>query len=420
MIGTETNRHFVQAHAVEVPAQAESPETPRVAAHHDCHAAKAMAVGMRGLDRPLATRLADRALTTAPCRDDLRCVWRAMSVLLIARALPAVDAHCARLARTTHPTGPATDLMWPLLRAQIARLAGDLDGARNALENLVGPGIPRSIRHVALAWQLETLVRAGEVEKAKESARKNDLDGLIGRSTVHHPLLLAARGTVRLAEGRGQGALSDFLACGNVPAFEHRAFPAVLHWRAMAAFAAVGCGRPDLASSLADDEHRTAKHYGAPAGLGYALYVKAMVADRGDSLALLSDAIQLLEVAGARVELVAVRLEFGRALMAAGEVARAAGQLSRAAELSRQIGDRRTTDEIGLELRKVSDTPAREALSPQEHRIAGMARAGLSNKEIAARAGVAVRTVEFHLSSVYRKLKVSGRKQLLSPGITID
>ncbi|RSN19318.1 hypothetical protein DMC61_39850 [Amycolatopsis sp. WAC 04169] len=420
MIGTETNRHFVQAHAVEVPAQAESPETPRVAAHHDCHAAKAMAVGMRGFDRPLATRLADRALTTAPCGDDLRCVWRAMSVLLIARALPAADAHCARLARTTHSAGSPTTLMWPLLRAQIARLAGDLDGARTALENLVGPGIPRGIRHVALAWQLETLVRAGELEKAKESARENDLDGLIGRSTVHHPLLLAARGTIRLAEGRGQGALSDFLACGNVPAFEHMALPTVLHWRAMAAFAAIGCGRPDLASSLADDEHRTAKHYGTPAGLGYALYVKAMVADRGESLALLSDAVYLLEVAGARVELVAVRLAFGRELMAVGELSRAADQLSLAAELSRQIGDRRTTEKIGLELSRLGETPTRGTLSPQERRIAGMARAGLSNKEIAARAGLTVRTVEFHLSGVYRKLRVSGRKELLSPGITID
>ncbi|RSN45198.1 hypothetical protein DMC64_20390 [Amycolatopsis sp. WAC 04197] len=53
------------------------------------------------MDRTLATRLADRALTTPPYADDLRCVWRALSVLLIARALPAVDAHYERLVKTT-------------------------------------------------------------------------------------------------------------------------------------------------------------------------------------------------------------------------------------------------------------------------------------------------------------------------------
>ncbi|RSN45197.1 hypothetical protein DMC64_20385 [Amycolatopsis sp. WAC 04197] len=178
-------------------------------------------------------------------------------------------------------------------------------------------------------------------------------------------MLLAARGTVQLAEGRNKDALSDFTACGAAPAFEHMASPAVLHWRAMAAFAATGCGRPDLAGSLADGERQAAKQYATPAGLGYALYVKAMVAGRGGTLTLLPDAVHLLEVAGARVELATACPELGRAWLAAGDFAKAAVHLSRAAELSRQIGDRRSAVEIGLELRKVTDAPIAESSLPR-------------------------------------------------------
>lgn len=52
-------------------------------------------------------------------------------------------------------------------------------------------------------------------------------------------------------------------------------------------------------------------------------------------------------------------------------------------------------------------------MTSQEGRIAALVRAGLSNKEIAARLGVVVRTVELHLSQVYRKLGVSGRSGLI-------
>ncbi|OXM53225.1 hypothetical protein CFP71_22155 [Amycolatopsis thailandensis] len=387
--------------------------------HPDCLATEAMAVGLQGIDRNLATQLADRALATAPCMNDLRCVWRAVSVLLIARAIRALDAHCTRLAGRTGPAGPATDLVWPLVRAQIARLAGDLAGARDRLSGLLGPGVPRSVRHLALAWQLETLVRAGEIEEATTLAKESDLNGLTGRPSAHRPLLLAARGTVRLAEGRYQQALNDFVTCGETHAFEHMASQAVLHWRAMAAFAAAGCGRPDLARSLAEGEYEAAKHCGAPAGVGYALYVKAMVAGQGQEVALLGDAVQLLEVAGARVELATVCLEFGRALDAAGDAPRAAGQFSLATELAHEIGNRRLAGEVAVEQRKVDNAPPRKSLSPQELRVASLARAGFTNKEIAARTELTVRTVEFHLSGVYRKLRLSSRKELLAPGLDL-
>jgi DNA-binding CsgD family transcriptional regulator len=58
-------------------------------------------------------------------------------------------------------------------------------------------------------------------------------------------------------------------------------------------------------------------------------------------------------------------------------------------------------------------TPA-GALTPQERAVADLARAGRTNREIAAQLYLSVNTVETHLSHVYRKLGISGRWQLIA------
>ena len=51
-------------------------------------------------------------------------------------------------------------------------------------------------------------------------------------------------------------------------------------------------------------------------------------------------------------------------------------------------------------------------LTPGERRVAELAAAGLSNKQVAARLYLSVATVEAHLSRAYAKLGVTSRAQL--------
>lgn len=56
----------------------------------------------------------------------------------------------------------------------------------------------------------------------------------------------------------------------------------------------------------------------------------------------------------------------------------------------------------------------RDALTPQERRIAQLVAAGSSNKDIAGAMFLSPKTVENHLGRIYRKCGVSSRTQLAS------
>jgi len=53
-------------------------------------------------------------------------------------------------------------------------------------------------------------------------------------------------------------------------------------------------------------------------------------------------------------------------------------------------------------------------LTPSELRVAAMAAEGMTNRDIAQNLFVTPKTVEVHLSSVYRKLDIGSRTQLAS------
>jgi DNA-binding CsgD family transcriptional regulator len=72
---------------------------------------------------------------------------------------------------------------------------------------------------------------------------------------------------------------------------------------------------------------------------------------------------------------------------------------------------RRELMATGQRVRKRRDD-TRDDLTPQEQQIAGLARDGLSNPEIASRLFLSSRTVEWHLRKVFTKLDIASRREL--------
>ena len=117
-----------------------------------------------------------------------------------------------------------------------------------------------------------------------------------------------------------------------------------------------------------------------------------------------------------------VPFELGRTLLVQGSIERRAKRrgsartaLTQALELFDTLGAPLWAEKAAAELARIPGrAPRGDELSETQRRIAELVTEGLSNKEIAARLFIAVRTVESNLSTVYAKLGVHSRTELAS------
>jgi DNA-binding CsgD family transcriptional regulator len=114
--------------------------------------------------------------------------------------------------------------------------------------------------------------------------------------------------------------------------------------------------------------------------------------------------------------------ELARTLLAQGSVERRAKHraaarqaLGQALEIFDGLGAPLWAEKTAAELARIPGrAPAAGGLSETERRVAELVASGLSNKEVAARLFVTVRTVEANLSRVYAKLGARSRTELAS------
>jgi Response regulator containing a CheY-like receiver domain and an HTH DNA-binding domain len=104
----------------------------------------------------------------------------------------------------------------------------------------------------------------------------------------------------------------------------------------------------------------------------------------------------------------------GRAQRRRRQWAAARDALERAATAFEELGAGGWTEQARSELDRVGGRrpSTRGSLTGAETRVAELAVAGLSNKEIAAKLVVSVHTVERHLKHAYAKLGIRSRSQL--------
>jgi DNA-binding CsgD family transcriptional regulator len=152
------------------------------------------------------------------------------------------------------------------------------------------------------------------------------------------------------------------------------------------------------------------------AQIGAARAEGLLAAARGDREA----AVEALHASLAADDPPTYPLERGRTLLALGAVLRQAKQrraaretLGEAVALLESLGARPWADKARAELGRISGRVAvHDELTATERAIAEHAAAGRQNKEIAAAMFITVRTVESHLTRIYRKVGVRSRAEL--------
>jgi DNA-binding CsgD family transcriptional regulator len=139
---------------------------------------------------------------------------------------------------------------------------------------------------------------------------------------------------------------------------------------------------------------------------------------RAPDIERLREAVEITEGSPARLEHAKALVALGSALRRGRKRTQAREPLRRGLELAAQCGATPLADHARTELYAAGGRPQREALTgpdsltPSERRVAELAAEGHGNREIAQALFVTPRTVESHLTSVYRKLGISARAGL--------
>ena len=192
----------------------------------------------------------------------------------------------------------------------------------------------------------------------------------------------------------------------------------LFEWRWRAAAAHAEAGDEETASAIADDQMSLVERFGSARALAIALRTSTLLNPDGERIDMLRQAVDLLPRDRSAVERTHALVELGAALRRSGHRSEAREPLQEALELGRECGALRFAGRAHTELRAAGGRPrlplrtGLDSLTPSERRVAEMVAGGLSNADVAQALFVTVKTVEMHLSNVYRKLDIGARTEL--------
>ena len=388
-------------------------------------AARGLAMAFAGRPAGEIAPLLERALARAEPRAHNRATRGTLLwTLVTVESFDAVDAAMGQMLAEVHRSGSTSGFLTTysalgVLKLRLGALPEADAAARVALlavrEGDFTPGLPFAATVLA-----EVAIEAGELEEAEALLALLPQEGWPpGLGTV---LIPAARGRLRLAQGRAEEALSEFQACAAMFAPEVWGVEVrdwgFLHARSSAALALLALGERDSARALAQAELEDVRAAGTRRGLGIALRVAGLAEGGTRGLELLGESVAVLEGSPALLERARSLGELGAALRRAGRRADAREQLAAALELAARCGAPPLVARVREELNAAGARPRRvwrtgvEALTPSELRVARLAAEGQTNREIAQALYVTLKTVEGHLARGYAKLEIAGRSEL--------
>jgi len=401
-------------------------EAPTVAGDHMWLALSALQSALTGDGAQRAVELAQRAqagglLLAALDADDPLLVLPAVALIYAGRPNLAIDLLGDVLAHVTRAGSRRAASLAGAWRALASLRAGrPVDAELDALRALeidaeLGAGYGSA---VALGVAIEALIERGGLDDADRLAAEHAplYASGPGLFAAHLSFALGRLHAARERWSDAERALRDCEA-------RHRAAgvqsPAASPWRAQLAFVAAGAGREAEALAIAAKAVELARAGDSASGLGAALRARGAVHPDGRRrLELLREAVSVLRDSEARLELARAIAELGAELRRSGHRREAWTELSEAHRLARECGAAQLDERIRGDLVVLGARPRRgdrldrDQLTAAEDRVAQLAARGLTNRQIAAELFVTAKTVEYHLTSIYRKLSISSREDL--------
>jgi DNA-binding CsgD family transcriptional regulator len=350
--------------------------------------------------------------------DDMSLIASAM-VLHLTDDNEASLGILVQIVREAGPTESTSETAALMTRAAVRFGTGDLPtaeaDARRAV--LLSSERPGGQENTAALTVLSGILVMRDLD-ATEAVLAEVTHPEAERSSWEYPSFLWIRAALQRERGLLDAALLSLRACGRMLRLNGTENPVLMPWWVDAADLLVTLGRTGEAQEVADHGEALAKNWGTSRSTGLVLLARGLAAGGRRGRELLAEACAVLADSPARVLHARAEFALGAALLEAGDQRAARIRLRAALDLMIRCGAEvpaqrahELMSAAGGRPRPMSGHPA-DALTASERRVAALAAAGSSNAEIAETLFITRRTVELHLTHVYRKLGVSRRGDL--------
>lgn len=260
-----------------------------------------------------------------------------------------------------------------------------------------------------------------EAARGNEDACREHLQATVDRARRYDigcldTYVASGRGLLELSLGRPDDAVTALEEAAALAGRQHLAEPAVVQWEPNLIEALVRAGRTDEAARRSADLAARVDPLRQRWAAGGLARCRGLVADDDEFDAHFADAAALL--ADLPFEHARTQLCLGERLRRRRQRADARGPLSEALATFERLDARAWTARTRAELEATGAATRSEAppvaggLTPQELQVALTVAAGATNSEAAAALFLSPKTVEYHLTHIYRKVGVSSRTEL--------